>query len=164
MPLKNKPSGKPAEYLLAVDAGVRTGLALFGNDGKLVWYRSHNMGSPASLKKAIYPLLKSIDCLVYLFVEGGGPITESWMNASAKLGITAYKTDAGVWRKDLLYESEFPNGQKAKENAIKLAEAEIKKSGAPSYNKPGHDAAEAILMGIWACKKVNWIEKIELNH
>jgi hypothetical protein len=38
--------------LLAVDAGVRTGLALLDRDGRLVWCRSHNLGNTARLKKA----------------------------------------------------------------------------------------------------------------
>lgn len=38
--------------LLAVDVGVRTGLALYGDAGRLRWYRSHNLGSIARLKRA----------------------------------------------------------------------------------------------------------------
>jgi len=38
--------------LLAVDVGVRTGLALYGDDGRLRGYRSHNLGSIARLRRA----------------------------------------------------------------------------------------------------------------
>jgi hypothetical protein len=31
--------------LLAIDIGVKTGLALYGHDGRLLWYRSQNFGT-----------------------------------------------------------------------------------------------------------------------
>lgn len=37
--------------LLAVDAGVRTGLALLDREGRLLWCRSHNLGTTARLKR-----------------------------------------------------------------------------------------------------------------
>jgi hypothetical protein len=35
-----------------VDLGLRSGLALFGSDGRLRWYRSQNFGSQSRLKRA----------------------------------------------------------------------------------------------------------------
>ena len=43
--------------LLAVDLGLRTGFALYGRDGRLVSYRSQNLGSKARLKRAAGSLL-----------------------------------------------------------------------------------------------------------
>jgi hypothetical protein len=155
---------KPEKYLLSVDAGKRTGLALFNSSGELVWYRSHNLGSMASLRKAAYTMIRSIEGLEYIVIEGGGPITSVWINAAQKLKISTIRTDAGEWRKELLYLKEHPNSQKAKESAIKLSQQIIDSSDAPSYNSPTHDAAEAILIGKWGCKKVNWIKTISLHH
>lgn len=143
------------EYLLAVDAGIRTGLALFNDSGKLVWYRSHNMGSLSSLKKAVYPLLKSIGNLSFLVIEGGGPIVRVWLNAATKLGISTQQIDAAVWRRDILYQREYRNGPQAKASAIHRAQQVIELSGAPSQNTPTHDAAEAILIGLWAFMNMN---------
>ncbi|MDY0101351.1 MAG: hypothetical protein RBS07_00330 [Lentimicrobium sp.] len=145
---------KNPEYLLAVDAGIRTGLALFDEIGKLVWYRSHNMGSLSSLKKAVYPILKSIENLSFLVIEGGGPIVKVWLNAAIKLGIPTQQIDASVWRKDMLFQREYRNGAIAKESAIQRAQQVIDASEARSQNPPTHDAAEAILIGYWA-----WINK-----
>lgn len=142
-------------YLLAVDAGIRTGLALFNESGKLIWYRSHNMGSLASLKKTVYPMLKSIENLSFLFIEGGGPIVSIWLNAALKLGLSVQNIDAADWRKDLLFQREYRTGFKAKESAIQRAQQIIDLSGAPSKNKPTHDAAEAILIGLWAFRNMN---------
>jgi len=37
--------------LLAIDLGIKTGLALYGPEGKLCWYRSKNYGTAAALKR-----------------------------------------------------------------------------------------------------------------
>ncbi len=37
--------------LLAVDLGVKTGLALYGQDGRLLWYRSQNFGTAERLRR-----------------------------------------------------------------------------------------------------------------
>jgi len=61
--------------LLAVDLGVRTGLARYGPDGRLRWYRSHNFGSATRLRRAVPALL---DGVRYLVVEGGGHLASIW--------------------------------------------------------------------------------------
>ncbi len=43
------------QTLLAVDLGVRTGLALYGGDGRLLRYRSQNFGSAARLRQSPPP-------------------------------------------------------------------------------------------------------------
>lgn len=150
--------------LLSVDAGIRTGLALFNNQGQLVWYRSHNMGSISGLRRAVYPLLKSIDGLEYLIIEGGGPVAETWIHTAVKLGISTIKTDAGEWRRELLYDRQQRSGTKAKQTAVKMAMQFIKSSDAPGMNIPTHDAAEAILTGLWGCFKAGWIVRLpDLN-
>ena len=44
-------SAAAPRQLLAVDLGLRTGLAAFGDDGRLRWYRSQHFGSTASLRR-----------------------------------------------------------------------------------------------------------------
>lgn len=46
--------------LLAVDLGLKTGLALFEGQGKLLWYRSHNYGTTERLKRAVPKLIDGI--------------------------------------------------------------------------------------------------------
>lgn len=46
--------------LLAVDLGLRTGLALYGADGRLRWYRSQNYGSAERLRRAVYAELNAM--------------------------------------------------------------------------------------------------------
>ena len=56
--------------LLAVDLGLRTGLALYTYPGHLTWYRSHHIKKRGDLKRAIWGILKEIDRLDGLFLEG----------------------------------------------------------------------------------------------
>lgn len=152
-------------HLLAVDAGIRTGLALFDDRGGLIWYRSHNMGSKTTLRKAIFNILNAIPELEFLVIEGGGPLAESWAKEADRRGISIIRTDAGVWRHDLLYDRQQRSGIQAKQTAIKKAKAFIRNSSAPSANPPTHDAAEAILAGIWGCYKTGWISNLpDLNQ
>lgn len=156
-------SGKSdQEFLLAIDAGVKMGLALFQKPGKLVWYRSHNMGSVSSLRKAAYSLLHSLDNLTFIVVEGGGPVADAWIKEAKKMDIQIIETDAGEWRKEILFTREQRHGSTAKQTAILLSRQIIEKSLAPSMNSPTHDAAEAILIGLWGCKTAGWIEELPL--
>ncbi|MBK6967010.1 MAG: hypothetical protein IPH20_24675 [Bacteroidales bacterium] len=156
-----KSSGKSeGDFLLAVDAGIKTGLALYGIATGLVWYRSHNMSSISSLRKAAGHLVNSIEGLSVIVVEGGGPVAEAWKKEGQRAGIQIIATDAGEWRKEMLYPREYRNSATAKQSAILLVGQIIEKSVAPSKNSPTHDAAEAILIGLWGCRKVGWINKI----
>lgn len=165
MLLKAGAEGFPTEFLLAVDAGVRTGLALFDRSGKLLWYRSHNMGSVSALRRAAHNLLVGIAGLSVVVVEGGGPVAEAWIKTAGKLNLNVVKTDAGQWRKTLLLPRENRNSETAKHSAIILSQQIIRESGADSYNIPTHDAAEAILIGIWGTFISGWITRLpDLRH
>lgn len=152
------------DFLLAVDAGVRTGLALFDNSGRLHWYRSHNMGSVASLKKAAFRLAGTIPGLKYIGLEGGGQIALLWKKVADRQGIQFMVTDAVRWRQDLLYAREQRSGEVAKARAINMAIKFLKQNGTPPAQIPTDDAAEAILTGIWCCYKLGWLKQLPDLH
>jgi hypothetical protein len=87
--------------LLAVDLGLRMGLALYGDDGRLRWVRSSNVGSRARLKKAVASLLREPGDLAWLVLEGGGDLAEVWRREAERLGIGVRQISAEVWRRDL---------------------------------------------------------------
>jgi hypothetical protein len=72
------------QTLLAVDLGVRTGLALYGGDGRLLRYRSQNFGSAARLRRALPALLEAEPDLAWLVIEGGGPLADAWEREAAR--------------------------------------------------------------------------------
>lgn len=143
--------------LLAVDAGLRAGFALYGGDGRLRWYRSRNYGSMARLKKAAYGLVGEIDGLARVVVEGGGAPSEPWVKEGDRRGIPVVRVHAHSWREPLLLSRDRRTGADAKDRADTLARRVIEWSEAPRPTSLRHDAAEAILLGLWAVVEAGWL-------
>ena len=70
--------------LLAVDIGVKTGFALYGQDGRLLWYRSQNFGSTERLRRGVRSVLDTVPHLAWLVLEGGGPLADIWIHAATR--------------------------------------------------------------------------------
>ena len=144
-------------YLLGVDLGLRTGLAMYGRDGRLIWYRSQHYASPARLKKAVYGIFNDHPRLFRIVIEGGGLLADIWEKEAAKRAVPISQISAETWRRDLLYPREQRNHKGAKINAGILARKIIEWSGAKRPTSLRHDAAEAILAGLWGVVQVGWL-------
>jgi hypothetical protein len=142
--------------LLAVDAGVRTGLALLDRDGRLLWCRSHNLGTTARLKKAAARVLFELPHLQFLVVEGGGQTAGIWEHAAAKRNLPCRIIQAQDWREHFLLPRQRTSGLKAKAAACALVSTILRREGWSSPTVPGHDAAEAALIGLWAAVQLGW--------
>jgi hypothetical protein len=142
--------------LLAVDAGLRTGLALLDRQGRLQWCRSHNLGTTVRLKKAAARVLFELPLLEYVVVEGGGQIAGVWERAAARRGLPCMVVQAHDWRADFLLPREMASGDKAKAAACALVARVVRGEGWSSPTTPGHDAAEAALIGLWAAVRLGW--------
>ncbi|MBC8414269.1 MAG: hypothetical protein ISR96_04655 [Nitrospira sp.] len=146
------------ESLLAVDAGLRAGLALYSRNGRLCWYRSKNFGTNASLKRGAHALLGSIPDLKMIVIEGGGTHAVIWEREALRRKLGVKMIHAGVWRQKLLYPREQKSGQDAKHFADDLARRTIEWSEITRPTSLRHDAAEAILIGLWAVLDEGWLE------
>ena len=146
--------------LLAVDLGLKTGLALYAGNGRLVWYRSTNFGTMTRLKRGAFAVLNTIPDLAWMVLEGGGDIAEVWEKEAEKRRIVVRRIGAELWRKHLLYIREQRTGKLAKRNAGELARRVIEWSGAPRPTSLRHDAAEAILIGLWGVVDAEWLDAI----
>jgi hypothetical protein len=146
--------------LLAVDLGLRTGLALYGDDGRLRWVRSSNTGSRARLKKAVGALLREPGDVEWLVLEGGGDLAEVWRKEAERMGIGVHVISAEIWRRDLLLAREQRSGMLAKQNADRLARVVIEWSGIKGLTSLRHDAAEAVLVGLWGVRAVDWLHDL----
>ncbi len=146
--------------LLAVDLGIRTGFACYNRAGQLVWYRSHNYGSLARLRRGSSGQLAEISDLSVLVLEGGGPIADVWEREATRRDLELIRTSAEVWRAKLLYAREQRTGEQAKAVADELARRVIEWSDAPRPTSLRHDAAEAILLGLWAVVELGWLAAI----
>lgn len=144
--------------LLAVDLGVRTGLALYGQDGRLKWYRSRNFGTVQRLRRGVYGLLGDIPNLAWLVLEGGGPLADVWEREAAKRSVPVITINAEVWRQEFLYPREQRSGTEAKQKAGQMAKRVIEWSGLQKPTALRHDAAEAVLVGLWGALDVGLLK------
>ncbi|MFK7844657.1 MAG: hypothetical protein AB8G77_05095 [Rhodothermales bacterium] len=146
--------------LLAVDLGLKTGLACYGKDGRLQWYRSRNFGSRARLRKAAGAILREFNDVEVLVIEGGGDIAIPWIGEAERRGLRVLQLQAGIWRKQLLLSRHQRSGKDAKKHADKLARNIIQWSGAKNPTSLRHDAAEAICIGLWGVNKIKWLAEL----
>lgn len=142
--------------LLAVDAGVRTGLALLDRGGRVLWCRSHNLGTTARLRKAAARIFFELPLLEFLVVEGGGETAGIWQHAAGKRNVPCMIIQAQDWRADFLLPRQRQSGLKAKAAACSLVASILRREGWSSPTIPSHDAAEAALVGLWTAVHLGW--------
>lgn len=147
--------------LLAVDLGLRTGLALYGADGRLASYHSQNFGTRDRLRRGARGVLAAHDGLTHLVLEGGGDIAVLWQREGEKRGLRVWTIHAERWRTALLLPREQRSGADAKAAADTLARAVIEWSAAPLPKTAlRHDAAEAVAAGLWGVLAAGWLDRI----
>jgi hypothetical protein len=152
--------GPPGRRLLAIDAGLRAGIAVYGADGRLEVYRSTNFGSPKRLKSAVHGVMGGIPALERVVVEGGGTVAEPWLREAARRRLSSTLVQAGEWRRLLLLPRNQRSGTEAKEQADLLARRVIGWSGVHRPTSLRHDAAEAILIGLWGVLEAGWLPEL----
>jgi hypothetical protein len=146
--------------LLAVDVGLRTGLAHFAPDGRLIWYRSQHFGSVPRLRRGVHGLLDRLPQLGWLVLEGGGPLADVWKREGDKRSLTVLQIGAERWRERFLYDRERRTASDAKHNAGEIARKIIAWSEAPRPTSLRHDAAEAIVIGMWGVLEVGLLDEL----
>ncbi len=146
--------------LLAVDLGVRTGFSCWGDDGRLRWYRSQNFGSAARLRRAIPALLDREHDFARVVVEGGGPLATLWVAAVTGRSMDVRRVSAEEWRSVFLLPREQRSAADAKLAASRLARLAIAWGGGRAPTSLRHDAAEAVLIGLWGAVEAGWIRRL----
>ncbi len=148
----------PSPGLLAVDVGLRTGLALFRRPATLEWYRSVHWPDRGRMRRGVWGVLRELRHLEWVALEGGGPLARIWHRASAKRGLRSLEAPAEAWRSQVLWLRERRNGPAAKRHALRLARRAIHWAGGPRPVSLTHDVAEAVLFGCWALWQVGWLD------
>jgi len=148
-------SAPSAGTLLAVDLGLRMGLALYSLEGRLLWHRSHNLGSMTRLKRAVPSILAGCGELQYIFLEGALNLGAPFEREAARRSIPVTHVAPEVWRGALLVPSRRETGRLAKAEAMRLAAGLIERIGVSGQRPPlKDDAAEAILIGYFGLMTV----------
>jgi hypothetical protein len=154
------------DTLLGVDLGLRTGLALYDEMGRLIWYRSRHFGTTAQLRDGARAILGGLAALRWLVLEGGNAYGDIWRHEADRRGVEVLQIDAAIWRGRLLYAREQQSGQVAKKSADDLARRVIAWSAAARPTALRHDTAEAILIGLWGALAVGLLPALpgDLRH
>jgi hypothetical protein len=95
--------------------------------------------------------------LVWLVLEGGGPLAETWKREAARRRIAVRQISAEAWRQPLLHPRQQRTGAHAKANAVDVARRVVIWSEAPRPTAMRDDTAEAILIGLWGVLEVGWL-------
>lgn len=151
------PEDPSAGILLAVDLGLRTGFSVWRSDGRLLAVRSHHYANKAALKRAAWATLRDTADLTHLLVEGDGQLGDAWTKAATKQGVAVRMVSAEQWRRDLLWAREQRSGSTAKSAAMGLAVGVMESAGGWRPTSLTHDAAEAVLLGLWGATELGWV-------
>ncbi|MBP48202.1 MAG: hypothetical protein CMH53_09725 [Myxococcales bacterium] len=147
-----------AEGLLAVDLGLKTGLAYFTRQGRLVYARTRKFSSRARLKNAIPRLLADAQGVSWLVLEGDSRLAQAWIACAKKSGINHLQVTPEQWRSYALLPRERRSGVDAKDAAKRLALEVMRRHGTPRHSPLQDDAAEAVLIGQWALARLGWTD------
>lgn len=161
---REEPTGKCDQehtrgYLLAVDLGLRAGLACFAlpversasaPSPTLAWFRSQHFASITVLKKAVPSLVAQAMPLVAVVVEGDRHLGDVWLKAAEKRGARSFRVAPETWRASLLLPRQQRHGQDAKAAAHGVAREAIEAGTAKKPKTPiNDDVAEAICIGLY---------------
>jgi hypothetical protein len=153
--------GRPARRrLVAVDLGLRTGIAVFEGEGRLTSYGSRNFGTRSRLRGGADAVLRELGTVEVLVVEGDRALGELWASRAARRGATTLTVTPERWRARLLHPRETRRGRDAKAAADTLARRTIEVLGDRRPTSLRHDAAEAILIGLWGCLELGWLDEL----
>lgn len=87
-------------------------------------------------------------------------MADPWLREAQRTGTPVWQVHAGPWREALLLPRNRRTGADAKEEADTLARRVIAWSGAPRPTSLRHDAAEAILLGLWGVLRAGWLPEL----
>ncbi len=150
---------------LAIDLGLRHGFAYYADNGDLLWYKSSRFPSKSEIKKTAYGILKELNGLHTIVLEGDKAIGEIWRKAADKLNITTIWVAPEVWRPIILHQREQRSGKEAKKYALNYAHQIIETMNEKSQIKRAvrlrNDEAEAILIGQWFLVRRSFDQLVE---
>lgn len=142
--------------LLAVDLGMKAGLAWFDADGRLLRARSTHFADRTTLRRALPGIWRELPGVTHLVVEGGGSLGDLWLQAAMRQELEVHQICAEQWRAEVLTPSQRRNGQAAKAAACAMAAEIARQDGCPPRQQFLTDAAEAIVFGKWFVRQLGW--------
>jgi hypothetical protein len=113
-----------------------------------------------ALKKALPRVMDEAPEVAWVVCEGDRHLAALWTRLARLRGAQVMWTSAEVWRPVLLEASARRDGARAKAAAERLARRVIEAIGERRPTSLRHDAAEAILIGLWGLLEIGWLEAL----
>ncbi len=139
--------------LLAIDLGMKAGLAWFAEDGRLLRARSTHFPDRATLKRALPNIWREVPGVTQVVIEGGGELASLWRRSAERHQLSLTQICAEQWRAEVLTPRQRRNAQTAKAAACALAAEIARQDGCPPCQEFLDDAAEAIVFGKWFARQ-----------
>ncbi|MCB9682271.1 MAG: hypothetical protein H6733_12460 [Alphaproteobacteria bacterium] len=151
------PDADPEPVLVAVDLGLRSGVAWFGARRGLLRYRSVSWPDRTRFRRGAPGLLGEVALPVVAIVAEGDPhLGRVWARLAARHGAAFELVAADAWRPEVLAPRDRRDGHGAKRAAVAWARRLIAASPCRAPTSLGHDVAEAICIGAWAAERRGW--------
>ena len=149
-----------SQQILAIDLGLRCGYSIYGADGRLRSYSSQQFAGIPQMRRTVAQMLAAAAPLTWLFTEGDLQLAAIWEREAMRQGIRVQRVSVDTWRDALLLPNERRTAASARRQAGVLARRVIDWSGAIAPAALRHDAAAAILIGLWAVQRLGWLEAL----
>jgi Icc-related predicted phosphoesterase len=148
--------------LLAVDLGLRTATAVLDGSGQVLQVDDWRFTDFPQLEGALEGILINYN-ITHVVVEGADmKLNHIWRKAVAKYDLPYARVVAEDWREALLLPKERKNKQVAKDAAVLIAKQfwNKKLDHNDSSAKLTKDAAEAVLVGLYAMNVLGWAQPV----
>jgi len=162
------------ELLMAVDLGLKSGVALYNKNGELLRYEQLLFKKDSldeEIKKIIQGWESEIQsstitaqnadkpCVTKIAVEGGDvEILRAWDSAAMDVSVTRISPEE--WRFHLLSPKERLSGATSKAAARLIARQVVDDFSSMKHEgKFKTDVAEAVVLGFYVCQKLGWISR-----
>lgn len=172
------------QLLLSVDLGLRTGVSMYDDKGRLRRYENFQLESAEELQKMAETLLEEWEReankqsnllksdegtenhwkVTHIAIEGGDPpLAEAWRSAANGQRCLLY-VKPEEWRSDLLTKEEMLSGESSKAASRARAQQIVTQYGdAPMTNLQQSsdfqtDMAESVLLGLHVTRRLGWGE------
>ena len=163
------------QMLVAVDLGLRTGLALYSDDGRLLEYEHAIFESEEGLQASCVKLMADWEAkyqshgdksyhITHVAIEGADVALRSVWRSIVEdvLHCQMLLVKPEEWRSDLLLAKEQTSGEAAKEASRLIARQLVADYGGMLHEgKFPTDVAEAVLLGYHVSRRLAWIPRKE---
>lgn len=135
--------------VLAVDLGLRFGVAVYDDQGALTWCGSHHVRRRADLRHAAAVFIRRYRP-EWIVSEGDTALARIWERAGTIVGARSVRVGPEQWRRELLMTRGTASSRKAKEASIRAARERLAAGPFALKHRLNDDCAEAVLIGAWA--------------